>query len=90
MLALWGRYHPTEISAFDLAATRVIYRADWRSFYVTVEVNPDHLRLHKLYLAPTAQGRGRPSAAASVGPDPEHPRAGLLPARKAACFGNHG
>ena len=57
-IALWGQYQATEISSFDLAATRLIYRADWRLGYVTVEVNPDHLRLRKLYLAPIAQGRG--------------------------------
>ena len=56
--ALWGRYQPAEISAFDLAATRVIYRADRQIGYVTVEANPDHLRLRKLYLAPGAQGSG--------------------------------
>ena len=57
-IALWGQYQATEISSFDLAATRLIYRADWRLGYVTVEVNPDHLRLRKLYLAPIEQGRG--------------------------------
>lgn len=57
-IALWGQYQAAEISAFDLAATRLIYRADWRLGYVTVETNPDHLRLRKLYLAPIAQGKG--------------------------------
>ena len=56
--ALWGHYQPAELSSFDIAATRVIYRADRQIGYATVEVNPDHLHLRKLYLTPAAQGGG--------------------------------
>ena len=55
---LWGQFRPSEISAFDLASTRIVYKADRQVGYVTVEQNADHLRLSKLYLAPGAQGKG--------------------------------
>ena len=56
--ALWGHFRPAEVSAFDLASTQIIYMADRRIGYVTVESNADHMRLSKLYLTPAAQGKG--------------------------------
>lgn len=56
--ALWGHFIQTEVSAFDLASTRIIQTEDWRVGYVTVEKNADHFRLSKLYLMPAAQGKG--------------------------------
>lgn len=60
--ALRGPFRPAEISAFDLASTRLIHKADRRIGYVTMERNADHLRLSKLYLAPGALGAGHGAA----------------------------
>lgn len=56
--ALWGRYLPVPVSAYDLASTRLILHGDVAVGYVTVETNADHLRLRKLYLGARAQGQG--------------------------------
>lgn len=56
--ALWGKYLPTPVSAFDLAATRLVLKGENPIGYVTVEQNPDHLRLRKMYLNKPSQGQG--------------------------------
>ena len=56
--ALWGHFRPAEVSTFDITSTQIIHKADRRIGYVTVERNDDHMRLSKLYLAPSAQGKG--------------------------------
>jgi GNAT superfamily N-acetyltransferase len=56
--ALWGKYLPTPVSAFDLASTRLVVRGEIPVGYVTIEANPDHLRLRKMYLTAKAQGQG--------------------------------
>lgn len=56
--ALWDAYRPAELSAFDLGNTRVVEASGLVLGYVTVERASDHLRLRKLYLAPSHQGGG--------------------------------
>lgn len=57
-LSLWGRFSQSELSSFDLGNTRVVEMDKMPIGYLTIENAGDHLRLRKLYLIPSAQGRG--------------------------------
>lgn len=57
-LALWGQFHPAALSAFDLSNTRLAILDGQPVGYLMVERQQQHLRLRKLYLAPSVQGRG--------------------------------
>lgn len=57
-VALWGQMLPSPVSLFDVENTQIICEGSAPVGYLTVETNPDHLRLRRLYLVPSAQGRG--------------------------------
>lgn len=62
-MALWGRLIlPDQPSAFDMANTRIILLSGAQAGFVMVETAANHLRLRKLYLDPSWQGRGHGAA----------------------------